>query len=1431
MKNRYVRSGGTRFALFGALAIAMSPTVSSADYIIAFDHPLVPESVEPGETFQLVFATSNRTNRNSGGEEDPKDDFPISHWNTFVNDAATASTVSGIQPVLEALEWKAILSTTEVDARDNALVEAPVYRLDGAPVATGFDDMWNGSIANGISITQDLTVVPGAQAQLTWTGSTSEGTAHPQYPLRNGDESALTGRAGQSGSSWISGSAAERRGLNTNLRVYALSEKITVEIPPDTDGDGLPDWWEEKYFGDPTAADPDEDVSGNGLTNMEEFLLGTDPTSPDTDGDGLLDADNITVSDSDARYNDFAALGIYFTDEGSERTFYGENHFGTDPLNADTDGDLLIDGPNMTVTSSDPRYEEWADLGYIYTEEGPERTFIGEITLGTDPLNPDSDFDGLTDGEEFLLGTDPLDPDTSGNGIGDWYAVNMFFTDPLDPDDLPERLIPYPLPTHDGTPGSDDGPVKVYILSGQSNMVGFGRVGGSGPGTLNTITRTENKFPWLLDEENNFVVRQDVYYRGVASAIGNGPLEPRFGNIDSRFGPELGFGHVMGWYHDEPVLIIKASQGNRGLSWDFLPPGSERFDWPNGNTYAGYGDSPLSWPTGTEPEPINWYAGREFDNWFKDPDDWAEPTGEPFDPITNVASILDNFASEYPQWSDQGFEIAGFGWFQGFDDANRSEVSRAKYEENMVRFIREIRKYYENRYPGQVIPNAPFAIATFAQNGFNQNANQASIAQSQLNVSGETGNYPDFFGNVKTMDVRGYWRDSSVSPDTDGIHYNHNAETYMLVGDALGRTIVELQEDESPPLPNPMSFAIPPSAVESGTIGMVATTAEDPSQPVEYEFENITTGTSSGWITDTRWDDTGLTDGETYTYRVRARDALENTGDWSDELSATAGADTTPPTPDPMAFASPPAALGEDSITMTAATATDINGVEYFFEATDGGNDSGWQASPEYTDTGLDDGTTYTYVVRPRDSVGNTTADSDPAAATTDKIDLTPPSPDPMEFSSPPAAVGGSSITMTAIEATDESGVEYYFEATDGGNDSGWQDERTYIDTGLQPETTYTYRVRARDKAPAQNTTGWSAPAAATTGAASANILDPEDPLVPDGIGPGESFHLAFVTSGRFNREDEPTDPSDIDFYNNIVRGVASGSSIENIRDMDWYAIVSTDQVDARDNAVVSAPVYLLDGELVATGFEDIWDGGITTPIRINENGVVFSPGGGSDSGRVWTGTNTDGTKNASWRLGTGDAAITGLARVGSTGGNWINSGAAARRGTSTNLFYYALSEELTVAGTPPIGTPFDLWAESFPGLTNPDPTLDFDGGGLATALEWVLGGDPTDPADDATIIPTIDSTSDPDGKLLFIFRRTAEAAADENTTITVEYGSDLAGWTAATHEGTGAGDITITEEADGFAAGIDRVTVALPASLAGDGRLFVRLNVTVAAD
>ncbi len=96
--------------------------------------------------------------------------------------------------------------------------------------------------------------------------------------------------------------------------------------------------------------------------------------------------------------------------------------------------------------------------------------------------------------------------------------------------------------------------------------------------------------------------------------------------------------------------------------------------------------------------------------------------------------------------------------------------------------------------------------------------------------------------------------------------------------------------------------------------------------------------------------------------------------------------------------------------------------------------------------------------------------------------DETAPTPDPMTFSTDPYATGTSSISMTASNASDDSGVEYKFECTaGGGHDSDWQDSRTYTDTGLSAATQYTYRCRARDKSARTNLTSWSSTKSATT--------------------------------------------------------------------------------------------------------------------------------------------------------------------------------------------------------------------------------------------------------------------------------------------------------------------------------------------------------------
>jgi hypothetical protein len=222
----------------------------------------------------------------------------------------------------------------------------------------------------------------------------------------------------------------------------------------------------------------------------------------------------------------------------------------------------------------------------------------------------------------------------------------------------------------------------------------------------------------------------------------------------------------MGTFHDEPVIVMKADIGNRSLGWDILPPGSERYTF-EGKEYPGYGETMDADGTIRKPGPDDWYAGKQYDDF-----------------TAAIRAVLDNFGERYPQFKDQGYEVAGFLWWQGHKDGG-SAAHIARYEENMVNLIKAWRKEFK-------APKAPWTIATVGFHGKDMPENYVKIAEAQLNAA-DPERHPELAGTVKTVDARPFWRDSSVSPKNQDYHYNHNAETYMLVGDALGRAMVELK--------------------------------------------------------------------------------------------------------------------------------------------------------------------------------------------------------------------------------------------------------------------------------------------------------------------------------------------------------------------------------------------------------------------------------------------------------------------------------------------------------------------------------------------------------------------------------------------------------------------------------------------------------------
>ncbi len=222
-------------------------------------------------------------------------------------------------------------------------------------------------------------------------------------------------------------------------------------------------------------------------------------------------------------------------------------------------------------------------------------------------------------------------------------------------------------------------------------------------------------------------------------------------------------------------------------------------------------------------------------------------------------------------------------------------------------------------------------------------------------------------------------------------------------------------------------------------------------------------------------------------------DGIVNFTDYAIFAENFGNIEKTPPIPNPMTWATPPRTVDSNSVTMTATTAFDLSSgsqVKYFFDCNSPapGHNSGWITSSTYTDIGLHTGTRYGYQVKARDAHYNETGWSVIGYATPNISDTTKPEPNQMTWATPPYATPSSttSITMVATTATDISGVEYYFLETsghNGGTSSGWQDSPTYVDTGLDPCTTYTYEVKARDKSSNHNETAYSTPpASATTG-------------------------------------------------------------------------------------------------------------------------------------------------------------------------------------------------------------------------------------------------------------------------------------------------------------------------------------------------------------
>jgi len=218
---------------------------------------------------------------------------------------------------------------------------------------------------------------------------------------------------------------------------WSVSEIEEEQSAVDSNDNGVPDSWELEYFGE-LVTHINADHDGDGLSTMDEFLLGSNPTLTDTDGDGIPDLWEHTFG-----LNLLDANDANEDKDNDGLTNLEEFQYGTNPNYSDTDGDRLPDKREIEFGLNPLKYASYDELQADYDEDGLPTYW--ELNCGLDPFDPtdallDKDEDGLTNYEEYFYGTDAEFPDCDNDGLLDGEEINIYFTDPLNQDTDGDRL-------------------------------------------------------------------------------------------------------------------------------------------------------------------------------------------------------------------------------------------------------------------------------------------------------------------------------------------------------------------------------------------------------------------------------------------------------------------------------------------------------------------------------------------------------------------------------------------------------------------------------------------------------------------------------------------------------------------------------------------------------------------------------------------------------------------------------------------------------------------------------------------------------------------------------------------------------------------------------------------------------------------------------
>jgi hypothetical protein len=373
-----------------------------------------------------------------------------------------------------------------------------------------------------------------------------------------------------------------------------------------------------------------------------------------------------------------------------------------------------------------------------WTSSDGERTFEGELKS----YDPDKGLVGvlLSSGKALNFTQDKL----SADDIAFLKETGKFPADKAAASTTSVKAIPDVLPDSDGKEADMSKPVQVFIMMGQSNMLGFGN-----PGPVKGVAA--QKYPYLVDDAGNWNVRKDVrnVFFCMAQLKYNDWLTPENGNGSGKFGPEIGIGNYLGHAIEAPVMLLKSCVGNRALGWDLLPP-SAVGTGKDGKSYEGDSESSNRKVSEAVKAKSGWYAGLQYDQ-----------------DVGAAQTALKELATYYPGATK--FEVAGFFWWQGNAEAGKGSIEN--YDKNLAFLFNDLKKDFN-------APNAKFVCATLGEHDMNAPLTKKMFAFAENS---------EFKGKAAV-----FFTQPVANGGSSGSHYGGNGETYMSVGEGMGKAMVEL---------------------------------------------------------------------------------------------------------------------------------------------------------------------------------------------------------------------------------------------------------------------------------------------------------------------------------------------------------------------------------------------------------------------------------------------------------------------------------------------------------------------------------------------------------------------------------------------------------------------------------------------------------------